>query len=145
LSNQPLQSALLIAWRRPPGVEAGRGSWQVFQSAQLINWRTARAASGAGGGEVGVSLGGEADGVGNAQIELVGPPVHIAGEADGIGNAQVKLTVGATLRGEADGAGNAYVILTGGYSSITCVTAGTVGGDPPTPNSTVLYDAPSSW
>lgn len=145
MAKQPRQSALLFDWHRSAGAGPGRGSWQIFQSAQLINWRAARAASSSGGGEVGVQLAGEADGAGNAQIELVGPPVRIQGEADGSGNAQIRLTVGATLRAESDGIGNAQIYLGGGIVSIACLTSGMVGGSPPTPQSSILYDAPAAW
>jgi hypothetical protein len=111
-------------------------------------------------------LQGEADGIGNAQSEIVGPPIDTGGEADGVGDAQSSLRVGATTRGEADGignaqcdligppeetdgesdgAGNAQCFLGGGTVSITCLTTGVVSGSPATPSSTVLYDAPSAW
>jgi hypothetical protein len=87
---------------------------------------------------------GEADGQGNASCMLL-QPVHLVGEADGQGNAQAWLIVGASLLGEADGVGNAQCYLGGGLVSITCITTGTVSGSPPSPQSTLLYDAPSSW
>lgn len=145
MAKQPLQSALLFNWRRPIPSEPGRGSWRVYQSVQLIDWRAARSSSTSGGGSVGTALAGEADGVGNAQVALVGPPETVGGEADGVGNAQIKITVRASLLGEADGIGNAQIFLGGGMVSIACITSGAVSGSPPTPQSSILYDAPASW
>ncbi len=147
MSKRLLESALLIDWRaqRPLPAQKARGAWRVIQSAQVINWRAQMGPTTSGGSSVGLTLAGEADGVGNAQIALVGPPEVLAGEADGIGNAQIRLTVGASLRCEADGTGNAQIFLGGGVVSIACLTSGTVSGSPPTPKSTTLYDAPASW
>lgn len=147
MSKRLLDSALLIDWRAQLAApsQKARGAWRVIQSAQVINWRAQLGPTTSGGSSIGITLAGEADGLGNAQAQLVGPPEVIACEADGIGNAQAKLTVGATIRGEADGIGNAQIYLGGGMVSIACITSGTVGGSPPTPHSTVLYDAPSSW
>jgi hypothetical protein len=147
MSKRLLGPALLIDWRAqlPLSSDRARGAWRVNQSAQVINWRAYQGPTSAGGGSPIVELAGEADGIGNAQGEIIGPPVQPAGEADGIGQAQGRLTVGASLRGEADGVGNAFCLFDGGIVSITCITTGSVGGSPPTPQSTVLFDAPSSW
>ena len=147
MSKRLRGQALLIDWRAqlPLGSAKARGAWRVVQSAQIINWRAQLGPASEGGSAIVISLVGEADGVGNASGEVTGPPVTLAGEADGVGNAQALLSVGATLRCEADGIGNAQFLLNGGVVSITCITTGTVGGSPPTPQSTALYDTPSSW
>jgi hypothetical protein len=145
VSKLLFQPALLIDWRRRAGTSPGRGTWQLYQSALIINWRAAHVASSSGGGSPDELLAGEAEGVGNAQAALVGPAEVIAGEADGLGNAQIAMTVGATLRCEGDGIGNAQIFLGGGIVSIACLTSGSVGGSPATPQSTVLYDAPAAW
>lgn len=147
MSKRLLGQALLIDWRAqlPLGSTKARGAWRVVQSAQIINWRAQLGPASEGGAPIVVSLSGEADGVGNASGEIIGPPLTLAAEANGIGNAQGSLSVGATLRCEADGIGNAQFLLNGGIVSITCITTGTVGGSPPTPHSTALYDTPSSW
>jgi hypothetical protein len=147
MAKRNLTSALLVDWRAqlPRGSEKARGAWRVIQSAQVINWRAQLGPSSSGGGAAGIAIAGEADGEGSAYVAIVGPPQDCGGEADGVSGPQCSLRVGQTIRGEADGAGNAQCFLGGGLVSIACLTSGSVGGSPPTPQSTVLFDAPSSW
>ena len=148
MAKRILDSALLIDWRaqRPPGSTKARGAWRVIQSAQIINWRAQLGPSSSGGGSVGISLSGEADGVSSATVELLGPPIRLEGEADGSGQAQCGAITPPTIHGESDGVGAAQIYLGGGVVSITCMTQGyTAGAATPGGSIAALADNPYSY
>lgn len=149
MAKRIIDSALLIDWRalRPLGSGKARSSWRVYTSTQLINWRAWMGPATAGGGDPVVYLSAEADGVGNASVELTGPAVTLDGEADGLGQAQCSQVIPPTIHGEPDGVGNAQCYLLGGTVSVTCLTQGFSGASPPSPGGSIaaLADAPYSY
>jgi hypothetical protein len=167
------QGAGLISWRRTVSrsLDPPRSANLIYGGAQLIDWRAQRPGGGLAQAKAGRSrliVGGsliidwrawqaygsipsispvllhcEADGVGTAIAELVGPPVQLDCEADGKSTAAVTLFVPDLLYCEANGIGSATIWLGGGYAAVTCIATGAVSGSPPTPGSSVLYDAPA--
>ncbi len=165
----------LISWRRvvSHSIDPARAANLIYGGAQLIDWRAQRPGGGLAQAKAGRSrliIGGSliidwrawqaygsipsispvllhcaADGVGSAIAELVGPAVSLDCKAGGVGTAIVTLLVPAVLHCEADGVGAATIWLGGGYAAVTCIATGTVSGSPPTPSSSVLYDAPAAF